>query len=325
MLQLGDFGELDFSATQGMVDKINAMLAAKDAYQGCARPRAVLDYLSGSYVNGKWDKTIDFEFDQTVKDYEKCGEEKTSMMRLLVLGADASKTLSEEDAIANLSKIENLNAFEKDVSDYKDYLQVKLQNLNNWTTPTFSSEYYKKYFGSWDNYSRVKNILLKEYQRRSKKEQAQSTLLQSTLKSTFGLNYLAFYNEVLPKYGSSFSQSEQQQLRKFFVEETPMQWTAEEFEAIGNLLKSRLPLPEVGNFATAIVGTVSTSTFEDAGGGMSNFLKRGQDFSNAMMRFMGSSMSYLPTPEAAQSMGLSTVVVAGIAGYRAWKALTNAK
>jgi hypothetical protein len=171
---------------------------------------------------------------------------------------------------------------------------------------------------------RIQGLLQKEYERRSKSEQAQSQLLQSDVKFGFSQSYLDFYNNVLSKYGSSFSQADQQALRKFFVEETPLQWTVEDFERIGNMLKNRISTQDLGTFAAGIVGTVSTSTFEDPGGGMSSYLKRGEDFSNAMMRFMGSSMSYLPTADSVNNgLSLPAIAVAAIAGYVGWKVFTR--
>lgn len=317
-IAFGDFGDIDFSATQAMIDKVNAAKDAKEAYRPCSIPQAVQDYKNGSMVDGLWNKKL--EIDDSVKSYESCGDDKTRILAALVFGTDPDKPLTDDQAISNLSKIADIDAFLKDIRDYKDYLQIKWQQTKGLTTPQFSTEYYKEYFGGSLNYSRAYALASKESENRSKAAQIQSQLLQSNVKFAFGKAYLDFYTNDLQKYAQNFSEEEQTSLRKFFVEETPMMWTPSEFYDVGMILKGRISPQDFTQFGVSVAGAVATSTFEDAGGGMTGYLKRTKDFSDILLQLNGGVAADLSSIQS-QGISIPAIALAGAASYLIWKAL----
>lgn len=266
------FGELDTAALTATIESINKRMEAESGYQYCRPTQKIAEYATADLSKVK--PELDFKLDE-VKEFEACGDRKTRELASLIL------QFSDEDAKKNLEKILNISGLSRDISDFKNYLQVKMQVTKGWTTPQFNDWYYREYWGDDMSFLRASRLASEEGMRRETKQQAMATLAKSFASTQLSGQYMDFYLEMSSKYGPKFTMPEQKRLKEFFIETTVYEWKVGDFISIGELLQKHLSHEDLAKFYMFIPMAVTGYYFEDAEKSPTAYMARVKSFSDA--------------------------------------------
>lgn len=305
------FGDVDSADLNTTIDDINRRMKGDADYKLCFPSQKVSEYAVTDLSKVK-NPQLDFNLDE-VKEYEACGDAKTRKLAELIV------KLSDADASENLSKIESVDGLIKDISDFKVYLQVKMQVTKGWTTPQFNDWYYAQYWGDAAGYLRASRLVGEESTKRANKKQALAQLAKSQASYQLSTQYQDFYLELSSKYGPKFSLAEQKKLKEFFVDTTVYEWAVNDFLSTGKLLERVLSHEDIAKYYMYIPMAVTGYFFEDEQKSPTKYMARVKSFSDAAKKalsdflgpFQGSSTVSIETAsEIAQRCNNDAVCIA---------------
>jgi len=273
------FGDVENSDMTSTIKDVSDRIAASSNYQTCAPGQLVSEYASTDLSKTK--PTLDFTLPE-VKAYEACGDERTRKLASLVMN------LSDEDAAANLAKVDDIDGLIRDINDFKTYLQVKIQTTKGLTTPQFDSWYYEQYWGNWTLYRRASGLFGAESVKRANKKQALAQLVKSQASFQLSTQIQDFYLDLSKKYGPRFSLGEQKKLKDFFVDTTVYEWKIEDFLSVGQLLERELTHEDVAKYYMYVPMAVTGYYFEGKDKSPTDYVARVKEFSDAAKRALTS-------------------------------------
>lgn len=281
------FGEIDSTQMQSALDLYNKQISNMKNYQKCAAPQAVINFM----MNEPGKSEIDFSFDSSVKAYEICGGEKLNQLKQITTQSGTDEEIVQKilDAVSDPS------SFLQDIMDFREYLQKKMQETRNLTTPAFFAWYYQQYWGNvgyTGSYgegasateTKAFNLLRTAAQNFQNQLNALSALYKSNLSFQLSSQYQDFYLKMAPKYGPKLSLADQKRLKDFFVDTTVYNWTVEDFLSVGNMLQTVMSHEDLTNYYTSILQAVTGYFFLDKNKSADGYLARVKQFSDAAKR-----------------------------------------
>lgn len=196
MFERMGFGNTGFGSGMGAV-------SLRD-YEKVAVPPEVTLFMSGQYVAGKYNEALPEQ--RKVQSYED------QMVNTINFVISAFQNFKPGNAT-----LKTAQKISEDISRFKDYMILKMQVQNSWTTPTASNEFYSRYYGSFTDYSNANKWLNDQASTALQEMMDQGTMLMSDALSKMSAAKSAFYLKVIVPKARQLSKGDQDFIRDVFV------------------------------------------------------------------------------------------------------------